>query len=145
MTASRSLCLLSLLLVAVGCSEKPDPNRLKTFPVKGVVLVDGKPVEFLAVTCHNEKGLDPKNPTMSQALTDKDGKFQIGTYASGDGVPEGDYVLTYMWGDWQPFSMTYGGPDKLHDRYNSLKKSPTKFKVEKGKPIDLGKIELTTK
>lgn len=145
MSAARSLWLLSLLLVGVGCSEKPDPSRLKTFPVTGVVLVDGKPAESLAINCHSVKGLDPKNPTLPQALTDKDGKFKIGTYSSGDGVPEGEYSLTYMWGDWQPFSMTYGGPDKLNDRYNTPEKSPTKFKVEKGKPIDLGKIELTTK
>lgn len=145
MSASRLLWILSLLFVGVGCSEKPDPNQLKTFPVTGLVWVDGKPAESLAVNCHNVKGLNSKNPTLSQALTDKDGKFQIGTYNNGDGVPEGDYTLTYMWGGWQGISMRYGGPDKLNDRYNDPEKSPTKFKVEKGKPIDLGKIELTTK
>lgn len=145
MAVSRSFCIIPLLFFGVGCSEKPDPNRLKTFPVTGTVLVDGKPAESLAITCHNVKGLDTKTPTLSQAFTDKDGKFEIGTYNKGDGVPEGEYVLTYLWGDWQPISMAYGGPDKLNDRYNSPEKSPTKFKVEKGKPLDLGKIELTTK
>lgn len=144
MTTSRWFVLV-LIWIGVGCSEDSGPNRLQTFPVKGVVRVDGKPAESLAINCHNVKGLDPKNPTLPQALTDKDGKFQIGTYSSGDGVPEGEYTLTYMWGDWQPFSMTYGGPDKLKDRYNKPENSPTKFKVEKGKPTDLGTIELTTK
>jgi hypothetical protein len=50
-----------------------------------------------------------------------------------------------MWGELNLFSMQYGGPDKLKGRYNDPKKSQIRCKVEKGKPADLGRIELSTK
>jgi hypothetical protein len=141
---TRWIVLLMLsFAVGAGCSDK-GPQRVKTFPVKGVILVDGKPAGNLAIECHNVNGMDKQNPTMSQALTDEQGKFSIGTYEAGDGVPAGDYSLTFLWGDWQPFSMTYGGPDKLKDRYRDPKTSPAKFTVKPGVPTELGEIKLTT-
>ena len=142
----RRLVLLTLLLlVFCGCSnDTAAPGRLKTYPVKGTVLVDGQPVESLAVECHNIDGLNKQNPTMSQALTGKLGKFEIGTYQTGDGVPDGEYTLTFLWGDWQAFTMTYGGPDKLNGRYRDPKTSLIKFTVKSGQPTELGEIKLTT-
>ncbi len=55
-------------------------------------------------------------PTVSSAFTGPDGEFSISTYESGDGVPAGDYVLTFMWGQKEAFSGRYGGPDKLGNR-----------------------------
>lgn len=43
------------------------------------------------------------------------------------------------------FTMQYGGPDKLKDKYSDPKKSECKVTVEKGKPADMGQIDLTTK
>jgi hypothetical protein len=109
------------------------------------VYVDGQPADGLAVTCHSVAGLDKESPTLSSAFTGKDGKFEISTYESADGVPAGDYVLTFVWGKWNTISMTYGGPDKLNDRYKDPKTSEFKVSVQQGKPTDLGRIELTTK
>lgn len=131
-----------LLLSACG---KEQVARKETFPVKGEVYVDGQPADGLAVTCHNVAGLDKEQPTSSSAFTDSQGKFEISTYESADGVPEGEYVLTFMWGKWNTISMTYGGPDKLNGRYDDPKTSEFKVSVQKGKPTDLGRIELTTK
>ena len=41
-------------------------------------------------------------------------------------------------------TMQYEG-DRLNKRYEDKKASKTTVKVESGKPVDLGKIELTTK
>jgi hypothetical protein len=89
--------------------------------------------------------MDAAMPTVSSAFTGQDGGFSISTYESGDGVPAGDYVLTFMWGQKEAFSGGYGGPDKLSNRYTDPKKSPVRFTVEAGKPTDLGRIDLTTK
>lgn len=138
---------LMLCLVVGGCGKKD--NRTKTYPVVGKVLVDGKPVEMIAVRCISASGMDKDNPTMSSAFTDKDGRFEINTYEKGDGVPEGNYVLTFEWGSFNMVSRGYGG-DKFKKKYSDPKKSEVKFtvsadKAEDGKPIDLGSIELKTK
>jgi len=145
---SRSV---KLLLVALCCSvffsscAPKGPPRKETFPVKGEVFVDGQPAGTLAVYCNNVAGMDTKMPTVSQTFTKEDGKFEISTYGQSDGVPEGEYTLTFMWGQANVLHGGYGGPDKLKGRYKEPKESKVRFKVEKGKPTDLGKIELTTK
>ncbi len=141
----RRWCVLLIGLAAIGACSRGDPSRKPTFPVQGEVYVDGQPAGQLAVTCHNVQGMDTKNPTTTAAFTDEAGKFRLSTYLSGDGVPEGEYVLTFLWGRHNLISMTYGGPDKLKNRYDDPKKSKVRFTIEKGKPLDLGKIELTTK
>jgi hypothetical protein len=140
--------VIVILLMSLGltsCGKEVGPPRKETYPVTGQVYVDGKPVENVAVTCVDVKGMDKEKPTLSETRTDKDGKFKISTYQSGDGVPVGDYVLTFYWGELNLLSMSYGGPDKLNERYKDPGASTHKFTVKKGAPTDLGKIELTTK
>ena len=138
-----AISAICLLLVFCSCAKK-DPNRKETYPVAGEVYVDGQPAANLAVYCTDVKGLDKERPTLSSAFTNDEGKFEISTYESADGIPEGEYILTFMWGQMNKIS-GYGGPDKLKSKYNDPKKSEHKFTVEKGKPTDLGRIELTTK
>ncbi len=145
MRLTTTVMIPGILLMFLFCSCKSrDPNWKETHPAKGEVYVDGQPAEFLRVMCTNVNGIDKENPTVSSATTDKDGKFEISTYEKGDGLPEGEYVLTFMWGQLDRIS-GYGGPDKLKQKYLDPKKSEHKFTVVKGKPTDLGRIELKTK
>ena len=97
------------------------------------------------VVCHNVKGIDKENPTQSRADTDSDGVFQLSTYKAGDGVPEGEYVLTFTWQKIDVMKRRPAGTDNLNDRYKDPVKSVFKVSVEEGEPIDLGRIDLTTK
>jgi hypothetical protein len=135
----RRLALILIVCVACCSCDKP-LSRKATFPVTGIVFVDGKPVDQLAIGCVNLAGIDAKEPTESATFTDKDG-----TYQKGDGVPVGSYVLTFNWGQWNLMSMQYGGPDKLNGKYSDPKTSTIKFDVKEGQPTDLGTIQLTTK
>ena len=81
---------------------------------------------------------------MSLTTTKDDGLFAISTYEEGDGVPDGEYGLTFFWGTFSVMNRTWVGPDKLKDRYKDNKNPTVKFKVE-GQPVDLGEIKLTTK
>lgn len=144
----RSATPLAVPLIVVSClfcSCTSDKNRKETYPVTGEIYVDGQPAEGLAVRCTNVNGLDQEQPTISSAFTDKEGKFEISTYETADGVPEGEYILTFEWGKWNLVSGSYGGPDKLNKRYSDAKKSEHKFTVVTGQPNDLGRIDLTTK
>ena len=71
--------------------------------------------------------------------------IEIATYEASDGVPEGEYVLTFMWGKINLISGGYGGPDKLNGRYTDPETSEVKVTVKAGEATELGTIELTTK
>ncbi len=147
-----SLVMAGLLLVPLGCGSEPGPERKPTFKVHGKVTVDGKtPDSPIQVHCHLLSEPDPNQTTVTAAQTDNDGHFELSTYESGDGVPAGEYALTFEWKQLNLVSMSYGGPDKLNKRYNDPEKSEIRFTVkepaegEEAQPIDLGTIELTTK
>ncbi len=138
-TAVLALVAASLL---TGCGKKDDGPVLT--PVKGIVVIDGKPQKMVAVRCHPLKENASAMEGIGQAYTEEDGSFAISTKTTGDGLPAGEYVLTFEWGQMNYISMQYGGPDKLKGRYADAKKSTVKFKVVPGKPVDLGRIELKT-
>lgn len=131
----------ALALVAGSCSS--GPTQKPTFPVTGVVLVDGKPAADLQVTLHNVQGMDSEAPTHTAGRTDQDGKFAVSTYSDGDGAPAGEYTLTFVWNQLNRMSMSYEG-DKLKGKYEDPQGSQFKVTVKPGKPVDMGRIELST-
>lgn len=132
-----------IALATVGCGEKP--FRKQVAAVTGKIQVDGKePGSSIKVVCHSQHASDAEHPTFSQGFSDDQGNFKISTYETGDGVPEGEYVLTFEWGKMNVLSASYGGPDKLKGRYAKPDKSEIKITAA-GEPIDLGTIELKTK
>ncbi len=139
---------LFLLLIAFGhlccaCSKK-QPDRKETFPVSGEVYVDGKPGGTIKVDLHDVKGVDTKQPTYSSAFTDDNGKFVVSTYEQGDGAPEGEYAVTFVWGQLNLMSMQYGGPDKLKGKYSDPAKSQFRVTVKKGQTANIGRVDLKT-
>lgn len=118
---------------------------MDTFPITGKLTIDGNPVGNVAVKANPVgKELSAANVS-SSTFTDAEGNFEISTYESGDGVPEGDYTLTFMWGSRSLMTGRYEGPDKLNERYLDPEASEFKVSVKPGEEIDLGTIELTTK
>lgn len=137
------LILGAVALILAGCADE-GPARKATYPVTGEVLVDGKPASQVQVILHDLNGMDEQQPTISSTFTDDAGKFSVSTYEQGDGAPEGEYAVTFFWGQLNLVSMQYGGPDKLKNKYDDPKTTPFRIKVEKGKPADMGKVELKT-
>lgn len=136
--ALRPLGIFSLVgLLIVGCG-RPSSDIV---PVRGRVLVDGKPGAMVQVTCH---ALGDQGKMIPPTITDENGFFRLSTFEKGDGVPAGgEYCLTFRWADFEPISMSFRGKDKLNDRYSDPAKSTIRFRAEKGKPVDLGEINLT--
>ncbi|MBI2481883.1 MAG: hypothetical protein HYV60_25520 [Planctomycetia bacterium] len=112
--------------------------------MNGEVVVDGQPASGVSVTLHDVKGIDGQQPTFSSATTDESGKFSVSTYDAGDGVPVGEYVLTFTWGEFNVVSRSMEG-DKLNGKHSDPKTSEHKVTVVAGTPTDMGRIELTTK
>ncbi len=125
-----------------GCSKKKE--EVVMTPVKGVVIIDGQPRDMVAVRCHPTAENAKTIASIGQAFTNKKGEFTISSISTGDGLPAGEYVLTFEWGQMNYLTNQYGGPDKLNGRYKDPKQSKVKFTVVENKPVDLGRIELTT-
>ena len=143
---TRALAAGCLLLVLAGCSAEEKPFRKVVVPVKGRITVDGMaPSTPIKIDCHNTGAADKEHPSASSGLTGDNGEFALSTYETGDGVPEGEYALTYFWGQFNLVSMSYGGKDQLKRKYLKPDDSITKFTAKDGSPIDLGEIKLTTK
>jgi hypothetical protein len=81
---------------ALGCGSKDTRYHAPTIPVKGTLLVDGKPfgpcVIFFAVLNPDP---DPKKwvPTVTGQVK-ADGSFELTTYDQGDGAPAGTYRVS---------------------------------------------------
>jgi hypothetical protein len=140
MTIGRCSGVMFLVLVVCwGCSRpRLGEPRMKTYPVKGAVTVDGEPAALVEIECTPESGSGLQRPVVS--VTDREGKFSIGTYESGDGLPEGNYVLTFKW-----VELGIGTKDKLRGAYADPKKSEHTFTVAEGQVTDLGIIDLSSR
>lgn len=145
MSISRFFVIAVCCLLLSSCGEE-QPFRKPTYPVTGKVTVDGAvPSSAIQVFCENVAGMDGQHPTLSHTETKEDGSFSISTYESGDGVPEGEYKVTFVWQDFNLMTRQYGGPDKLNKRYSDPKSTEFTINVKEGQPADMGDIKLTTK
>jgi hypothetical protein len=79
---SRILAAAALVLAGAGCDDK--------VKVKGVVTLDGKPIEGAVVTFILESG----GGQSASGTTQKDGSFRLTTLKENDGIRPGNYKVT---------------------------------------------------
>jgi hypothetical protein len=138
--AAAALALAALTVTVTACSD----GRKKVYPVRGVIRVDGKPAAECIIMFHPPAIEDPKR-VMPFGQADADGKFAICSYVSGDGAPEGEYIVTFEWRERSGLmKQNFDGPDRLKGKYSDPKKSEFRVKVEK-QPMDLPPFELKSK
>ncbi len=138
-----------LAAVTIGCSK---PDKVETYPVRGQVLVDGKPAEHAFLVFHPTGADERVQKLTPRATTGKDGFYELKTYWSGDGAPRGEYKVTALWrgplpanSDSEDFNMaTYEEqPDKLKGRYDDPAKTQLRMTIQEAG--ELPALELTTK
>ncbi|MSR31532.1 MAG: carboxypeptidase regulatory-like domain-containing protein [Gemmataceae bacterium] len=134
--SSLAICAL------IGCGGGGGSGEIRqaTAAAKGKLMIDGKPGDGAMVMFHPA---DKKSKSAS-ATVDKEGGFQVSTYQAGDGLPPGEYTLTFEWPDVNPFKSQDTIPDKLKGKYKDRDNSKHKVTIDKGGK-DLGVIELSTK
>ena len=107
--------LAGIFLLVCGCgSERAPVNPKPIVPVSGVITINGEPQKGVFVSFH-PKVADPGNFTASNGKTDDEGNFKAWTYRMNDGVPPGDYVVTFYYPD--PKIIAKNRPDLLQNRY----------------------------
>jgi hypothetical protein len=81
--------LVLVVTVAGGCGRGRRPELPETFPVTGMVSLDGKPVAGASVM-FNPKGGQGHG---SVAVSDASGRYKLTTFSPGDGVVPGEYKV----------------------------------------------------
>ena len=113
----------------------------KLFPIKGLLLNNGKPVAGATVSFHTFV----KTPTeryafTADAFTDKDGAFVPSTYEAFDGLPAGEYTVTIVQtGKYYDGEVT--AKSMLPEKYTTTKTTTLKVIVKEDEKNEI-KIEL---
>src|SRR5439155_15856313 len=85
--------LAALVVVLAGCGKR---GWLETYPVKGTLLVDGKPAKGATVSLHPRE-VTGGRPYLPTGQTDENGEFNLATFVADDGAPAGEYDATVVW------------------------------------------------
>jgi 5-hydroxyisourate hydrolase-like protein (transthyretin family) len=133
--------LLSAAVCLAFCSCNGD-GRVQTFPVTGQILLDGKPIEGIRIDAVPiTPGVVKEKLLMPKGGTNAEGKFELFTYVANDGIPDGEYKLTFKWFERQ--GKLFSDKDKFGGKYADPAQSTVTFKVD-GTSVDLGTIELSS-
>jgi hypothetical protein len=113
--AFPGLLWATALACVVACSGC---GKADTFPVKGKLLIGGKPAARANLMFH---AVDQRIIARPVAFTEPDGSFRLMTHSIDDGAPRGDYVVTIFWRDESiPFDGCAGDDLIKHDRLRGL-------------------------
>lgn len=134
--------LLLSVLTAAGCSETPT-GRVPVHKTSGVITVDGRAPEGALIVLH------PKSPAgdapSASGRVKNDGTFELTTYETGDGAPEGEFVVTL---DWRKLEKVNGefvlGPNLAPKAYTRPATSNAVVRVASGMSV-LPKLEIKRK
>jgi hypothetical protein len=136
---ARLVLAVLLALPAAACSDNPD--RMRTYPVTGRVLLNGKPLAG-ATVCLIPGERDKYPRERPSGTTDKEGKFQLSTYVTDDGAPVGDYgVIVYQLKEGAEEGSDQKVPNLLPAKYLKPETSGLKYSVRPG-PNEMPPIEL---
>jgi len=80
------MAIAALGSIAAGCGG---PEYPPTYPVTGVLTMDGQPIEGAQVVFHSDT-----TPRLPSGTTDADGKFRLTMVRPDDGAMEGEYSVT---------------------------------------------------
>lgn len=134
-----------MCLLTVGCSGERKPvNEKPITPVSGVVTVDGEPFAGIRVKFHF-KTPDASHRVFPKAFSDADGKIMPWTYRKDDGLPPGEYTVTFL--DHSTATKTTRESERqdlFNGKYADPKTSEHTIKVPAApEPFDLGTFALT--
>lgn len=115
---SSIVLLLGLMLTTtlpIGC-QRASYAEVDVIPVTGQLSVQGTPAHGAYLTFHprGDVGMSKGNVPFARVLPD--GTFQVTTYDTNDGIPQGRYAVTLYW----PLDPDARGPspDRFQGRFS---------------------------
>ena len=128
------ICIVCIIATKVlGCSKVERLPGPQPQPVRGKVVLQGKPTKGLCVAFHPVKQWEGAQFAPS-GVTDSNGEFQLRSYEKNDGAPVGEYVVTFTWPQEIPGPDPEDIPrrvDRLRGRSAILKSQPSKSQFTK--------------
>lgn len=130
------LAVVAVGLSVVACAKKqPQEVRKPVHPVRGKVMVQGKPAVTAFVLLIPVKEPAESPDPRPRAEVEADGSFALSTYGEKDGAPAGDYNVSISWPDRE------SGSDRLQGRYANAAAPKLKATVKEG-PNELPAFDL---
>lgn len=137
------VCLAALSLFAAGlggCSSAP-----ATVPVKGVLMVQGKPAAKVAIDFHPDTTKGNKGPS-SRGETDEQGRFTL-TYSTpehvGQGAVPGWHKVVLSDLQLAASETGHGVPIRFGNQYGSIVTTTLEYEVKSGGPQEIT-VEVPT-
>lgn len=83
-----------LITLIAGCGGNTSfQPSVKVYPIKGKLEYQGKPMPGVTLIFNP---IDETQKIKPQATTDGEGNFVATTFQTGDGAPEGDFIITLV-------------------------------------------------
>jgi len=101
-------------------------GQLPVFRVKGTVIFGGEPLAGAKLFFHPDSPLEDANGKpmpLPSAYSKEDGSFVATTYRPGDGLPQGEYLVTVSCPDTQQAAVDGSYPELLPPRYQDPRTS----------------------
>ncbi len=128
--SSRVVCCLfsiGLLLCTTACGNGKKP----TYTVRGQLLDAAKKPAAGAIVTLQPETPDPKDAARPIGVVDDQGNYTLTTYTTGDGAPEGSYVITIIWPPLRRTPFDPAGGDQLKGKLDRPEKSSYRYTVER--------------
>jgi len=127
------------VLVVLGLSGCGS-DRVAVYPVRGQVLLDGKPADHAYVVFHPQGGSEEIQKLRPYGRANAEGYFELTTFERRDGAPAGQYKVTVICPGPAPGmdpknpdpELATTGPDRLQGRYADPQKSTISVTVTSG-------------
>jgi len=128
--------VLAVAFGITGCGS----DRLAVHPVRGQVLIEGKPAENAYVVFHPQGGAEEVQKLRPYGRADADGYFNLTTFETGDGAPAGEYKVTVICPGPAPGmdpnnsdpELATAGPDRLRGRFVNPETTTLRTTVSSG-------------
>lgn len=138
--------LLACLVIGCGGDSSFKPS-IPVYPAKGKLEYQGKPLAGVTLIFHP---VDENQKIKPQATTDAEGNFAATTFQTGDGAPEGEFIITLLVRsgesdstreDAEAEGRTMPAKIKFPAKYQNPNTSSLRIKAGKAQP-NLGILEI---
>ena len=89
----RSAFVAALIALAISGCGKGHSDSVPLYPVEGQVVWQGKPLVGVRGCVFPLQPAKDKHANTARAHTDSNGRFNLTTFAAGDGAAEGEYAV----------------------------------------------------
>jgi hypothetical protein len=128
------------LAAASGCGAPEEPWDV-VYPTSGVVKFHGQPLAGALVTLIPQDQSFP-NSVRPTAFTGDDGTFEVGTHATADGAPAGEYkVLVQHFPTIGTADNPQAGPNDLPPQFAKAETTTLRITIAEG-PTELQPFEI---